>query len=142
MESLIGIKSANTLKSRAITPNKIGSKDSRRSPAIYSYKYEVDIHRNRYSVSSYNSCSWSVRVATEARVTRRRFSHLRGTSAGGSANPAVRHPRAVRTLFCWDCCLVQDAAVLSTAVYRREFAGPDLPEVPSEGGREQRDHHG
>ncbi|KAH3692720.1 hypothetical protein DPMN_193874 [Dreissena polymorpha] len=32
--------------------------------------------------------SWSVRVATEARVARRRFSHLRGTSAGGSANPA------------------------------------------------------
>ncbi|KAH3877234.1 hypothetical protein DPMN_001096 [Dreissena polymorpha] len=62
-----------------------------------------------------------------------------GTSAGGSANPASRHLRAGRTLFCWDCCLPQDAAVSSTAVYRRELTGPDLPEVPSEEGLEQWD---
>ena len=33
----------------------------------------------------------------------------------------------------------EDAADLSPAVYRREFAGPDLPEFPYEEGRGRRD---
>ncbi|KAH3849456.1 hypothetical protein DPMN_091859 [Dreissena polymorpha] len=47
--------------------------------------------------------------------------------------------RAGRLPHCWDRGLLQDAADLSPAVFRRELAGPDLPEVPSVEGREQWD---
>ncbi|KAH3752610.1 hypothetical protein DPMN_187231 [Dreissena polymorpha] len=60
------------------------------------------------------------RARREARVTRRKF--LTG-----------------RLLHCYVRCHLHDAAVLSAAVYRREFAGPDLPEVPSAEKREQWD---
>ncbi|KAH3753805.1 hypothetical protein DPMN_188455 [Dreissena polymorpha] len=43
-------------------------------------------------------------------------------------------PRAGRLQHCWDCCLLQDAADLSPAVYRRELADPDLPEKDNQCG--------
>ncbi|KAH3707940.1 hypothetical protein DPMN_067360 [Dreissena polymorpha] len=63
----------------------------------------------------------------------------RGVEEGKKISALYCRTGTGRFPHCWGCCLLQDAADLSPAVYRREFAGPDLPEVPSEEDRGRRD---